>query len=83
MTTPSTAWLDAAGKVVAAAKAFDAFAAGKPLAITNAHLGVRAKMDTALDKWATEFGLSRPDLDALIEASAGYTNTGGSGALCT
>jgi len=80
MTSPTTTQLDAYGTVCGALKtAFSAAPSGIPSAKS---VKVRQAVDGWLDAAATEHGISRASLDSQIEASAGYTNSGGVGALC-
>lgn len=81
MTTPSTAQLDALGVVCASLQTANSL---KPSAVANSkHVKVRAAVQECLEAWATAFDMSFNDLAALVEASDGYTETGGTGALCS
>ena len=81
MTTPTTAQLDAYGAVCGALKtAFSLAPSGIP---GDTSVKVRQRVDAWLDAAATAHGISRASLDSQIEASAGYTNTGGTGAICS
>ena len=81
MTTPNTAQLDAIGIACAALKDANAL---KPASVANSkHVKVRAAMQEAVEAWAVAFDMSFNDLAALVEASDGYINTGGTGAICS
>ena len=81
MTTPTTTQLDAYGAVCGALKtALSVAPSGIPSAKS---IKVRQAVDGWLDAAATEHGISRASLDGQIEASNGYTNSGGTGALCS
>lgn len=80
MTTPSTEQYDAWGVVCASlVNAYAIEPAGVP---ETKGVKVRQHVDAYLDAIATAMSISRATLDAGIEASAGYTNTGGTGAIC-
>ena len=80
MSAPTTQQLDAYGTVCAAlVTAFNVAPSGIPALKSTK---VRQAVDAWLDEAASAHGIGRASLDSLIEASAGYTNTGGTGAIC-
>jgi hypothetical protein len=81
MTTPTTAQYNAWGAVCATLKTAETL---EPSGLSSV-LGQRVKQHVGnyIDGLAGEFGMSVTDMRDNIEASAGYTNTGGTGAICS
>jgi len=81
MTAPSTGQLDAWGVVCASLKhAFTLEPAGLPSVKAER---VTQHVGAYILALATEFGMDYEDLLEDIEASTGYTNSGGTGAICS
>ena len=80
MSVPTTAQLNAWGAVCATLKtAFTLEPAGLPDVKAER---VRQHVGAYIVALADEFAMTTADLEDAIEASAGYTNTGGTGAIC-
>jgi len=81
MSSPTTAQLNAWGAVCATLKAAEPLApsGANPIKATRVQQHVGAYIDDIANALEMDVG----DLRDAIEASAGYTNSGGSGAICS
>jgi hypothetical protein len=78
LTASTTEQRDAWGNLVTALRRVDAC---KPSGVAQArHDKVEEKVVLAFNDWAAQFS---DDFAASVEASNGYTQTGGTGAICS